>query len=103
MRYDAFEVLGCKPASYATVLRVMNKDAHVEVTRQDDTIELRVPGYGGNFVTAADLRRFDRPVPTGEPVTIDLPIGRLTSTADDGVQIFRLELTDPARRAQFFF
>jgi hypothetical protein len=99
----AFEVLGCKPASYATVLRVMNEDVHVDAARQGDTIELRVRDYRGNFVGAADLRHFDRQIPPGAPTTIDLPIGRFTSSTDQRVQIFRIELTDPARRAQLFF
>jgi hypothetical protein len=99
----AFEVMGCKPASYATVLRVMNEDVHVDASRQGDTIELRVRGYRGNFVGAADLRHFDRQLPPDAPTTIDLPIGRFTSTTDQRVQIFRIELIDPARRAQLFF
>ena len=43
----AFDVAGCKPASYATLLRVMNEDAHVEATRRGDDIELRVPATPG--------------------------------------------------------
>jgi hypothetical protein len=99
----AFDVLDCKPASYTTVLRVMNTDVHVDAVRRGDTIELRVPAYDGNFVTAPDLRHFDLAIAGDEPVTTDLPIGRLTSTSDNGAQIFRLELADPARRAQIFF
>ena len=99
----AFDVLGCKPASYATVLRVMHRDAHVDASRRGDTIEFRVRDYAGNFVAAADLRHFDRPILREQQVTIDLPIGRLTSTADQGAQIFRLDLAEPARRAQVFF
>jgi hypothetical protein len=99
----AFDVLGCKPASYVTVLRVMNTDAHVDAVRRGDTIELRVPAYQGNFVTASDLRHFDRSLPADQPVTIDLPIGRLRSTGDRGAQIFELGLAESARSAQIFF
>lgn len=99
----AFDVLGCKPASYVTVLRVMNTDAHVDAIRRGDTIELRVPAYQGNFVTAADLRHFDRSLPADQPVTIDLPIGRLRSMGDRGAQIFEIGLAESVRSAQIFF
>jgi hypothetical protein len=99
----AFEVAGCKPASYATLLRAMYREVHVEAVRRGDTIELRVPGYAGTFVTAADLRHFDIPIATGDLVAIDTPIGRLTTTVENGTQVFRLSLVESARRAAFFF
>jgi len=99
----AFDVAGCRPASYATLLRVMNQDAHVEAIRRGDTIELRVPGYTGNFVTAADLRHFDMPIAAGDPIAIDTPIGRFTTAIENGTQVFRILLSESARRATFFF
>ena len=99
----AFDVAGCRPASYATVLRVMNQDAHVEAIRRGDTIELRVPGYTGNFVTAADLRHFDMPIAAGDPIAIDTPIGRFTTAIENGTQVFRILLSESARRATFYF
>jgi hypothetical protein len=99
----AFEVAGCKPASYATLLRVMNEDAHVEATRRGDDIELRVAGYGENFVASADLRHFDIPIAASDPVAIETPIGRLTTAIENGTQVFRILLSESGRRATFFF
>jgi hypothetical protein len=93
----------CAPASFATVLRVQEVDARVEVTRQNDTIELRVPAYAGNFVTSVDLRVFDVPIAVDQALTIDTPIGRLETTGASGVRVFRLSLVESKRGARFFY
>jgi hypothetical protein len=99
----AFDVDGCKPASWTTLMRVVRVDAHVDVLRNGDVIELRVPHYEGNFVASRDLRSFDVPIAGRETVSIETPIGRLESTADDGARIFRLTLADRVRSARFYF
>jgi hypothetical protein len=99
----AFEVRGCSPASWTSLLRVVRSDAHVEVSRHEDRIELRVPEYADNFVASRDLRHFDLPVTGPEPLSIDTPVGRLDSTAENGARIFRLTVARRLRQACFFF
>jgi NADH:ubiquinone oxidoreductase subunit K len=99
----AFDVAGCKPASWTPLLRVVRTDAHVDVTRHGDVIELRVPEYAGNFVASHDLRHFDAPLTGDESVRIDTPIGRLESMPEGNVRVFRLTLADRVRAAHFYF
>ena len=99
----AFEVRGCSPASWTSLLRVVGSDAHVEVSRTEDQIELRVPEYAGNFVASRDLRHFDLPVTGPEPLSIETPIGRLDSRTEDGARIFRLSVDRRFRQACYFF
>jgi hypothetical protein len=99
----AFDVDGCKPASWTTLMRVVRRDAHVDITRNEDIIELRVPRYEGNFVASRDLRSFNMPIGIDETVSIETPIGRLESAAEDGVRTFRLTLADRVRSARFYF
>ncbi|MFI5176946.1 MAG: hypothetical protein ACHQO8_00180 [Vicinamibacterales bacterium] len=99
----ALELSGCAPASFATLLRVQSVDAHVDVARQGDTIELRVPGYAGNFVASQDLRVFDAPIAVNQALTIDTPVGRLETTGASGVRVFRLSVAESKRGARFFY
>lgn len=99
----AFDVAGCKPASWTPLLRVVRTDAHVDVTRQGDVIELRVPEYADNFVASRDLRHFDVPLTGDEALSIETPIGRLESLPEGKTRVFRLTLVNRVRAAHFYF
>jgi hypothetical protein len=99
----AFDVEGCKPASWTPLLRVVRTDTHVDVTRQGVVIELRVPDYADNFVASRDLRHFDLPVVGDEAMSIETPIGRLETTAQGSARVFRLTLANRVRAAHFYF
>jgi hypothetical protein len=99
----AFDVAGCAPASFATVLRVVRVDAVVEVTRQDDVIELHMPVDRGNVVASRDLHTFDLAVTGREGLEINTPVGRLESEPAGVGRIFRLTLQERYRRAHFFY
>ncbi|MGE5834055.1 MAG: hypothetical protein ACM4AI_06220, partial [Acidobacteriota bacterium] len=99
----AFDVAGCRPASWTPLLRVVRTDAHVDVTRHGDVIELRVPEYADNFVASRDLRHFDVPLTGDDAVSIETPLGRLESTPEAKTRVFRLTLANRARAAHFYF
>jgi hypothetical protein len=99
----AFEVSGCAPASFATVLRVVRVDAVVDVDRRDDLIEMRVPVDSGNLVASRDLHTFDVPMTGRDRVVIDTPVGRLESEVDGEGRIFRLAVDERYRHAHFFY
>lgn len=99
----AFDVAGCRPATFATVLRVVRFDSLIEVNRRDDAIEMRVPVDQGNFVASRDLRTFDLKIAAGDHIAIDTPVGRLESDAAAGGRIFRLAVANRYRNAHFFY
>jgi hypothetical protein len=99
----AFNVLGCAPASFATVLRVVRVDAVVDVDRRGDLIAMRVLVDQGNFVASRDLHTFDLPVTSRDHVVIDTPVGRLESESEGEGRIFRLTVDERYRHAHFFY
>jgi len=103
--YEAFDVLtGCSPKSFATLLRVVGTDAHIDVaTTPTGAIELRVPNYRGNILASTDLSTFEIDVPPGLSRTVQTAIGRLEISAEGPTQVFRLSLTEDLRLAQRFY
>jgi hypothetical protein len=103
--YEAFDVLAnCSPKSFATLLRVVGTDAHINVVATSaGVIELRVPNYRGNIVASTDLSTFEIEVPTGLSRTVETAIGRLEISAEGATQVFRLTLAEDLRGAQRFY
>jgi hypothetical protein len=103
--YEAFDILaGCSPKSFATLLRVVGTDAHIDVAAASvGVIELRVPNYRGNIIASIDLSTFEIEVPPGLSQTIQTAIGRLEISAEGSTQVFRLTLAEDLRGAQRFY
>jgi hypothetical protein len=102
--YEAFDILtGCSPKSFATLLRVVGTDEHIDVLATSAVIELRVPHYRGNIIASADLSTFEIEVPPGLSQTIQTAIGPLKISAEGSTQVFRLTLTEDLRGAQRFY
>lgn len=90
--WDTFKVrTECPPLSLAALLRVVRVDATVEAAwTAADRLDIRVPGYRGQFVATRDLRRYDVPVAAGTTFSIDTPVGLLETWPDGEAQHFRL-------------
>jgi hypothetical protein len=106
--WEAFDVAhGCAPASFRTLLRLVGREARVEVRVADPgLIEIRIPDYAGQVVASNDLSHFDRPVGRGDSGAIDTVLGRLTFGPEgpgSDVEVFRLAPTPEARAARLFF
>ena len=103
--YEAFDVLAnCSPKSFATLLRVVGSDAHVDVsTSPDGQIELRVPDYDGNILASADLSTFRETITPGRRLSLDTAIGHLDTFGDGRTQVFRIALNPTARAAAHFY
>jgi hypothetical protein len=97
------EVFDCAPASFTTVIRVMNTDTHVDVTIRGSLIEMRTPIDHGNLVAPGDLRRGDLPLVEAAPIVIDTPAGRLETERQDAGRILRLRLNERAQAAALFY
>ena len=103
--YEAFDVLtSCSPKSFATLLRVVGTDAHVDVsTAPDGLIELRVPDYRGNILASADLSTFRERITPGRRLSLDTALGHLDTFGEGSTQVFRIALNPTARAAAHFY
>ena len=103
--YESFDILAnCSPKSFATLLRVVGSDAHVDVrSAADGQIEMRVPNYRGNILASADLSTFREAITPGRRLSLDTAIGHLDTFGEGTTQVFRVALNPTARAAVHFY
>ena len=103
--YETFEVpRGCMPDLFQVVVRVVRVDTPIEVEWDGpDRIVISTTNYASNFVLSADLREFDRPLPVGERVSVDTPLGPAAAESTDGRARVTLRLSTGAKREPIHF
>jgi hypothetical protein len=102
--WDAFKVAGCAPREIVVFLRIVRRDARVEIREVDSArFELRFKDYAGNAVASADSRNFDLPVTPGAVLNVATGAGRVETFPDGTDQVFRIQLTKEAARASLFY
>lgn len=105
--YETFALSrGCIPEVFQVVMRVQRQDAEVNAGWAGPSrIVMTVPDYAGQFVTSADLRTFDLPIPMHAGFVSDTPLGTLRADPAGRELRLTLTLTDEVRRAapHFFY
>jgi hypothetical protein len=103
--YETFEVpRGCMPEVFQVVARILRRDAHVTARWAGPReIVITAPAYRDNFVLSHDLRAFNTPLRTGEPLDIQTPLGRVRAEIAGRVAELTLALTPEAQRERIHF
>ena len=105
--YETFEPpRGCIPALFQVVARVVRQDARAEARWEGPRrIVVRTAPYEGNYLLAADLRHFDRPVAAGTAMTVSTPLGEVRVEPHDRAQALTLTLSPSLEpdRIRFFY
>ncbi len=103
--WEAFGLTSdCAPRSFRTLLRVVQNDVTVVVTRPEASIvELRVRNYMGNILASSDLSTFEIWIDKGRTTSVMTPVGRLDARPDGDDEVFRLTLDGSARDARLYY
>ncbi len=103
--YETFEVpRGCMPELFQVVARVVRQDSDVAVRWEGPgKIVMTAPSYRENFLLSSDLRAFNTPLRTGEPVDLQTPLGGLHAEVAGGIAELTLRLTPEVQRERIHF
>ena len=103
--WEAFGLTSdCRPKTFRTLLRVVQNDVVVAVTRPDPgVVELRVRNYTGNILASSDLSTFEVWVDKGRTVTVVTPLGSLDARPDGEDEVFRLTLKGSLTDAKLYY
>jgi hypothetical protein len=94
----------CAPKSFRTLLRVVQRDVTVAVSRPaPGVLELRVRNYTGNILASADLSTFEIWIDKGRTTTVMTPLGQLDARPDGDDEVFTLTLDPALAEARLYF